>query len=99
MNEHQQQEDSDRDAERIRDNNRRAGADVPETPRQVAFIWMDLIYTIADQMGSNGKHMAIERLADLVGEVPGLKSKLQQHNQEMNSAIERRSAVRDHRGQ
>lgn len=99
MNEHQQQEDSDRDAERIRDNNRRAGADVPETPRQVAFVWVDLIRTIADQTGGNAEHMIMERLADLVGEVPGLKSKLQQHNKEMNDAVERRSAVRDHRGQ
>lgn len=97
MNEHQQQEDSDRDAARVQENRRRAGDGIPETPRQVAFIWMDLIYTIADQMGSNGKHMAIERLADLVGEMPELKSKLQQHNKEMSDAIERRSALRDHR--
>lgn len=98
MNEHQQQEDSDRDAARIQDNNRRAGADIPETPREVAFVWVDLICTIAEQMGGDEKAMIISRLADVIGEVHGLKPTLQRHNKEISDAIERRSALRDHRG-
>ncbi|HSH27956.1 MAG TPA: hypothetical protein VK972_09375 [Wenzhouxiangella sp.] len=96
--EHDTQERSDLEADRVRDNRRRAGDDIPETPRQTAFVWVDLIRTIADQTGGNTEHMIMERLADIIGANPQVKSTFRQQNQEMSNAIEKRSALRDHRG-
>lgn len=91
------QEQSDLEAERIQDSHRRAGTDVPESPKQVAFVWVDLIREIAVDQGLSSAHLIMARLASIIGETPGLKARFQQQNQEMSNAIERRSALRDHR--
>lgn len=80
------QEESEAQAERIRDARRRAG-ELPKTPGSLAFQWADLIETVANDMGMGHNLVLITMVKELIEDNPGVGNAIEHQINEMNDAL------------